>query len=77
MICIFTHVEERMKISWPVSAREALVHYVTFDYKQDGLTVVLLNTVIAFICEMSKIPPSLMTIKTTFWTQTNINSFYF
>ncbi|PWA63483.1 hypothetical protein CTI12_AA311740 [Artemisia annua] len=35
----------RMKLSWPISAREALVHYVTFDYQQDGLIVVLLNTI--------------------------------
>nr|XP_043632244.1 uncharacterized protein LOC122603548 isoform X4 [Erigeron canadensis] len=35
----------RMKLSWPVSAREALVHYVTLNYYQDDLVIVLLNTI--------------------------------
>ncbi|KAJ9554850.1 hypothetical protein OSB04_009464 [Centaurea solstitialis] len=35
----------RMKLSWPLSTREALVHYVTLDYFQDGLMIVLLNTI--------------------------------
>lgn len=34
----------RMKVSWPLSAREALVHFFEFDYFQDGLVVVLLNS---------------------------------
>lgn len=35
----------RMKLSWPLSTREALVHYVTLDYFQDDLIIVLLNTI--------------------------------
>ncbi|XP_023760915.1 uncharacterized protein LOC111909341 [Lactuca sativa] len=35
----------RMKLSWPLSTREALVHYVTIDYFQDGLIIVLLNSI--------------------------------
>jgi hypothetical protein len=34
-----------MKLSWPLSAREAVVHYFLFEYFQDDLVVVLLNTV--------------------------------
>ncbi|KAL3839395.1 hypothetical protein ACJIZ3_023986 [Penstemon smallii] len=35
----------RMKVSWPLSSREALIHYFTFEYFQDGLVVVLLNSI--------------------------------
>ncbi|KAL4591871.1 hypothetical protein LXL04_004845 [Taraxacum kok-saghyz] len=35
----------RMKLSWPLSTREALIHYVTLDYFQDGLIIVLLNSI--------------------------------
>ncbi|KAG8374008.1 hypothetical protein BUALT_Bualt11G0086200 [Buddleja alternifolia] len=35
----------RMKVSWPLSSREALVHYFVFEYFQDDLIVVLLNTI--------------------------------
>ncbi|KAG9135705.1 hypothetical protein Leryth_002432 [Lithospermum erythrorhizon] len=35
----------RMKVSWPLSAREAVVHYFQFDYFEDGLVVVLLNSI--------------------------------
>ncbi|XP_027351642.1 uncharacterized protein LOC113862706 [Abrus precatorius] len=35
----------RMKIPWPLSTREAIVHYYLFEYFQDDLVVVLLNTV--------------------------------
>ncbi|KAD5508545.1 hypothetical protein R6Q59_030809 [Mikania micrantha] len=35
----------RMKLSWPVSAREALVHFVNLDYFQDDLIMVLLNSI--------------------------------
>ncbi|KAG8376845.1 hypothetical protein BUALT_Bualt09G0106200 [Buddleja alternifolia] len=31
--------------SWPLSIREALIHYFTFEYFQDGLIVVLLNSI--------------------------------
>ena len=39
-------LEERMKIPWPLSAREAVVHYFVFEYFEDDLVVVLLNTVV-------------------------------
>nr|KYP56973.1 hypothetical protein KK1_003224 [Cajanus cajan] len=35
----------RMKVPWPLSAREAIVHYYLFEYFQDDLVVVLLKTV--------------------------------
>lgn len=34
-----------MKVSWPLSAREAVIHYFQFNYFQDGLVVVLLNSI--------------------------------
>ncbi|XP_041027835.1 uncharacterized protein LOC121267823 isoform X1 [Juglans microcarpa x Juglans regia] len=35
----------RMKVPWPLSTREAIVHYFMFEYFQDDLIVVLLNTI--------------------------------
>ncbi|XWS56095.1 hypothetical protein CRYUN_Cryun09bG0057000 [Craigia yunnanensis] len=35
----------RVKVPWPLSAREALVHYFFFEYFQDDLIVILLNTI--------------------------------
>lgn len=35
----------RMKVSWPLSSREAVVHYYLFEYFQDDLIVVLTNSV--------------------------------
>ncbi|XP_060196595.1 uncharacterized protein LOC132625944 isoform X1 [Lycium barbarum] len=35
----------RMKLSWPLSAREALVHFFVFEYFQEGLIVVLINSI--------------------------------
>ncbi|GLT38518.1 hypothetical protein SLA2020_127620 [Shorea laevis] len=35
----------RMKVAWPLSAREALVHYFLFEYFEDDLIVILLNTI--------------------------------
>ncbi|KAI7728689.1 hypothetical protein M8C21_019060 [Ambrosia artemisiifolia] len=35
----------RMKLSWPLSTREALVHYVTLEYFQEDLIILLLNTI--------------------------------
>lgn len=34
-----------MKVSWPLSSREVLIHGFAFEYFQDGLIVVLLNSV--------------------------------
>ncbi|KAG4982485.1 hypothetical protein JHK82_027332 [Glycine max] len=35
----------RVKVSWPLSLREAIVHYYLFEYFQDDLVVVLTNSV--------------------------------
>lgn len=35
----------RMKLSWPLSTREAILHYFEFEYLEDDLLVVLLNTI--------------------------------
>ncbi|XP_027365085.1 uncharacterized protein LOC113872062 [Abrus precatorius] len=35
----------RVKVSWPLSTREAIVHYYLFEYFQDDLIVVLTNSV--------------------------------
>ncbi|KAL3536007.1 hypothetical protein ACH5RR_004468 [Cinchona calisaya] len=35
----------RMKLSWPLSTREAVVHYFEFEYLQDDLVIVLLNSI--------------------------------
>ncbi|KAL2503152.1 Polyketide cyclase/dehydrase and lipid transport superfamily protein [Forsythia ovata] len=35
----------RMKVSWPLSSREVLVHYFVFEYFEEGLVVVLLNSI--------------------------------
>ncbi|KAJ8422404.1 hypothetical protein Cgig2_029228 [Carnegiea gigantea] len=35
----------RMKLSWPLSSREAILHYFEFEYLEDDLLIVLLNTI--------------------------------
>ncbi|XP_039042239.1 uncharacterized protein LOC120181099 isoform X2 [Hibiscus syriacus] len=35
----------RVKVAWPLSAREALVHFFSFEYFQDDLIVILMNTI--------------------------------
>jgi hypothetical protein len=35
-----------VKVTWPLTARETVVHYVLFEYLQDGLVVVVASTVI-------------------------------
>ncbi|VFQ59242.1 unnamed protein product [Cuscuta campestris] len=35
----------RMKLPWPLSTREALINFFEFDYFQDGLVVVLFNSI--------------------------------
>ncbi|MBA0858668.1 hypothetical protein Goshw_029558, partial [Gossypium schwendimanii] len=44
-LLIFVFSEERVKVAWPLSAREALVHYFFFEYFQDDLIVILVNTI--------------------------------
>ncbi|XP_022743163.1 uncharacterized protein LOC111294196 isoform X2 [Durio zibethinus] len=34
-----------VKVAWPLSAREAVVHYFFFEYFQDDLIVILVNTI--------------------------------
>ncbi|XP_023005700.1 uncharacterized protein LOC111498625 isoform X2 [Cucurbita maxima] len=35
----------RVKVSWPLSTREIIVHYFLFEYFQDDLIIVLLNSI--------------------------------
>ncbi|KAL8505229.1 hypothetical protein ACS0TY_016449 [Phlomoides rotata] len=35
----------RMKVSWPLSSREAVLHYFAFEYLQEDLIVVLFNSI--------------------------------
>ncbi|KAA0043794.1 Mitotic checkpoint serine/threonine-protein kinase BUB1, putative isoform 1 [Cucumis melo var. makuwa] len=35
----------RVKVSWPLSTREIVVHYFLFEYFQDDLIVILLNSI--------------------------------
>ncbi|KAJ6300314.1 hypothetical protein OIU76_021174 [Salix suchowensis] len=35
----------RVKVTWPLTAREAVLHYVLFEYLQDGLVVVVASTI--------------------------------
>ncbi|CAN1144221.1 hypothetical protein LINPERHAP2_LOCUS13980 [Linum perenne] len=35
----------RVKITWPLSARESILHYFMFEYLKEGLVIVLLNTI--------------------------------
>ncbi|CAN7004873.1 unnamed protein product [Brassica rapa subsp. trilocularis] len=35
----------RMKVPWPLSERELIVHYFLFEYFEDGLVIVLLNSI--------------------------------
>ncbi|KAL0672314.1 hypothetical protein Bca4012_000294 [Brassica carinata] len=42
---LFICGEERMKVPWPLSEREVIVHYFLFEYFKDGLVVVLLNSI--------------------------------
>ncbi|XP_065867001.1 uncharacterized protein [Euphorbia lathyris] len=35
----------RVKVTWPLSAREAVVQFFLFEYLKDGLVVVLLNSI--------------------------------
>ncbi|GAU28811.1 hypothetical protein TSUD_21480, partial [Trifolium subterraneum] len=46
----------RMKVSWPLSLREAVVHYYLFEYFQDDLVVVLTNSVSESKSVMRTIP---------------------
>lgn len=49
MLILLQILEERMKPPWPLSTREAIVHYYLFEYFQDDLIIVLLKTVVTWI----------------------------
>ncbi|CAN0847670.1 hypothetical protein LINGRAHAP2_LOCUS5097 [Linum grandiflorum] len=35
----------RVKVSWPLQAREVVIHYVLFEYLEEGIIIVLMNTI--------------------------------
>ncbi|CAI0402309.1 unnamed protein product [Linum tenue] len=35
----------RVKVAWPLQAREVVIHYVLFEYPKEGVIIVLMNTV--------------------------------
>ena len=39
------YLEERVKVPWPVSEREALLHYFQFEYLKEDLVIVIMKTV--------------------------------
>ncbi len=43
-ICIH-YLEERVKVPWPVSEREALLHYFELEYLKEDLVIVIMKTV--------------------------------
>ncbi|RDX88569.1 hypothetical protein CR513_29825, partial [Mucuna pruriens] len=44
-VCKGSRLGNKVKVSWPLSLREAIVHYYLFEYFQDDLIVVLTNSV--------------------------------
>lgn len=44
MLISIHYLEERVKVPWPVSDREALLHYFEIEYFKEDLIFVLLNT---------------------------------
>ncbi|EAZ18777.1 hypothetical protein OsJ_34304 [Oryza sativa Japonica Group] len=43
-ICIH-YLEERVKVPWPVSEREALLHYFELEYLKEDLVIVIMKTI--------------------------------
>jgi TRAP-type mannitol/chloroaromatic compound transport system permease small subunit len=41
-------LEERVKVPWPVSEREALLHYFELEYLKEDLVIVIMKTVRMF-----------------------------
>ncbi|CAN1772505.1 hypothetical protein LINPERHAP1_LOCUS12228 [Linum perenne] len=35
----------RVKVSWPLQAREVVIHYVLFEFLKEGISIVLMNTI--------------------------------
>jgi hypothetical protein len=42
------YLEERVKVPWPVSEREALLHYFELEYLKEDLVIVIMKTVRMF-----------------------------
>lgn len=52
-LSLFFHcLEERVKVPWPVSDREALLHYFEIEYLNEDLILVLINTVKTDLCPL-------------------------
>ncbi|CAH8348842.1 unnamed protein product [Eruca vesicaria subsp. sativa] len=45
ILMILFFVEERVKVPWPMTNREAIVQFFLFEYFKDGLAIILLNSV--------------------------------
>ena len=43
------YLEERMKVPWPVSEREALLHYFELEYLKEDVVIVIMKTVRIFL----------------------------
>ena len=43
------YLEERMKVPWPVSEREALLHYFELEYLKEDVVIVIMKTVRLFL----------------------------
>ena len=42
------YLEERVKVPWPVSEREALLHYFELEYLKEDVVIVIMKTVRTF-----------------------------
>jgi len=43
------YLEERVKVPWPVSEREALLHYFELEYLKEDVVIVIMKTVRIFL----------------------------
>ena len=43
------YLEERVKVPWPVSEREALLHYFELEYLKEDVVIVIMKTVRLFL----------------------------
>jgi hypothetical protein len=55
------YLEERVKVPWPVSEREALLHYFELEYLKEDVVIVIMKTVrtfsSAFLCSFLRNSP--------------------
>jgi hypothetical protein len=42
------YLEERVKVPWPVSEREAILHYFELEYLKEDVVIVIMKTVRTF-----------------------------